>query len=354
MRPSAPKNEDALQELIARFPEVIAPGGDPLLLITREQSVPDGIDASGRWSIDHLFVTRGAVPVLVEVKRATDTRLRREVVGQLLDYAANGVAYWQQGTIAAAFEAQCLIAGDDPAILLADFLDDDDPDEFWKQVDTNLSAGRVRLIIAADEIPRELARIIEFLNEQMQATVLGVELSYFESADGRRTLAPRIIGETERAAGSKGALPRGRAGDMPIEEWINLYIAPRGDDAVNAVQLFIQAVTTLGGSVSVASSRGSIVAMWVTDTGKKLYPGYVGQGGRLGFGLGWLKSHPCFEDERIRRALLDDLHNSFGRLSTDNTGGFPSMPATNLNDPTLKHAFDSFLTRIIGQATGPS
>jgi hypothetical protein len=29
----------------------------------------------------------------VEVKRSTDTRLRREVVGQMLDYAANAVVY---------------------------------------------------------------------------------------------------------------------------------------------------------------------------------------------------------------------------------------------------------------------
>ncbi len=234
MRPSAPRNEDALQELIARTPEVIAGHKDQLLLITREQSVPDGLDASGRWSIDHLFVTRSAVPVLVEVKRATDTRLRREVIGQLLDYAANGVAYWQPGTISAAFEAQCLTTGDDPAILLADFLDEEDAADFWKQVDANLSAGRIRLVIAADEIPRELARIIEFLNEQMQATVLGVELSYYESSDGRRTLAPRIIGETERAASNKNYSARGRAGDMSVPDWINEYIAPRGNEYIHS------------------------------------------------------------------------------------------------------------------------
>jgi hypothetical protein len=34
------------------------------------------------------------VPTLVEVKRRADTRIRREVVGQMLDYAANGVVYW--------------------------------------------------------------------------------------------------------------------------------------------------------------------------------------------------------------------------------------------------------------------
>lgn len=89
-----------MQELVARYPELIEDEDGPPLLIRREHPVPDGLDASARWSIDHLFVTRAAVPVLVELKRAVDTRLRREVVGQLLDYAANGVAFWQAGTIA--------------------------------------------------------------------------------------------------------------------------------------------------------------------------------------------------------------------------------------------------------------
>ena len=31
---------------------------------------------------------------LVECKRASDTRTRREVVAQMLDYAANGTQYW--------------------------------------------------------------------------------------------------------------------------------------------------------------------------------------------------------------------------------------------------------------------
>jgi len=34
-----------------------------------------------------------AIPTIVEVKRSTDTRIRREVVGQMLGYAANAVVY---------------------------------------------------------------------------------------------------------------------------------------------------------------------------------------------------------------------------------------------------------------------
>jgi hypothetical protein len=44
------------------------------------------------------------VPTLIEVKRQSDTRLRREVVGQMLDYAANAVVYWRIDQLRAEFE----------------------------------------------------------------------------------------------------------------------------------------------------------------------------------------------------------------------------------------------------------
>jgi len=56
-------------------------------------SIPDREDGSGRWSLDHLFLDQDSIPTLVEVKRSSDTRIRREVVGQILDYAANALVY---------------------------------------------------------------------------------------------------------------------------------------------------------------------------------------------------------------------------------------------------------------------
>ena len=82
-----------LQELLAQYPGLL-PGDqiDPesprrWLLVAREVSVPD--DTGSRWALDHLFLDRDGVPTLVEVKRGGDSRIRREVVGQLLDYAAH-------------------------------------------------------------------------------------------------------------------------------------------------------------------------------------------------------------------------------------------------------------------------
>lgn len=69
----------------------------------------------GRWSVDRLFLDQDSIPTQVEVKRSTDSRLRRESVGQLLDYAANGVRHWAAGELRKSFERRCAAASQDPA-----------------------------------------------------------------------------------------------------------------------------------------------------------------------------------------------------------------------------------------------
>jgi hypothetical protein len=66
------------------------------LLIKREMPVPDPATTANRWSIDFFFVAQDGMPTFVECKRYKDTRARREVVGQMLEYAANGQYYWDK------------------------------------------------------------------------------------------------------------------------------------------------------------------------------------------------------------------------------------------------------------------
>ena len=203
-------SESLLQKLLADHPDLLA--GDQIdaeeprrwLLVTREMAVPGEQDGAGRWSLDHLFLDQDAIPTLVEVKRSTDTRIRREVIGQMLDYAANAVAYWPVEEIKAKFESRCKDDGVDPEAELAEFLGEgQDASTFWQSVKTNLQAGRVRLLFIADEIPPELRRVVEFLNSQMDpAEVLAIEVKQFVG-ENLKTLVPRVLGQTEKALGRK-------------------------------------------------------------------------------------------------------------------------------------------------------
>jgi hypothetical protein len=72
-------------------------------------------------------------------------------------------------------------------------------DSFWQTVEENLRRGQVRLIFVADQAPRELLRLTEFLNEQMRDTeVLLVEIKQFCAQDGQKAIVPRLLGRPER------------------------------------------------------------------------------------------------------------------------------------------------------------
>ena len=200
--------EDELQTLIARHPELLAweqmsqDGAKRWILVRREQGIAKESGAGNWWSVDHLFIDQDAVPTLVEVKRGADTRLRREVVGQMLEYAAHAWQTWTADSLRQAFGE----GSADPDAELCDRLEieDGDADEFWRRVGDNLAAKRLRLLFVADDMPDELTRIVEFLNATMpNVDVLAVEIKKFDGDSGIRTLVPRVIGRTAKPATSK-------------------------------------------------------------------------------------------------------------------------------------------------------
>ncbi|MCI0490631.1 MAG: hypothetical protein L0229_28905 [Blastocatellia bacterium] len=213
-------SEDLLQGLLAQYPNLLA--GDQIdsnsprqwLLVSREAALPSEEDGARRWSVDHLFLDQDAIPTLVEVKRSSDTRIRREVVGQMLDYAANAVVYWPIEKIRAQFESNCEGQGRSPEQILEEFLGPDaDQEAFWQKAKTNLQAGKVRMLFVADVIPAELRRIVEFLNEQMDpAEVLAVEIKQYVGP-GATTLVPRVIGQTAEAQQKKSS------GAREVRQW---------------------------------------------------------------------------------------------------------------------------------------
>jgi hypothetical protein len=137
--------EDDFQRLLEDYPELLA--GELIdpeeprrwLLVTREIGIPGETDGTGLYSADHLFLDQDGIPTIVEVKRQTDTRLRREVVGQMLDYAANAVAYLPVASIRARFEEACSKKDQSPEDERHDKLGPEvDSEKFWLQVKTNL------------------------------------------------------------------------------------------------------------------------------------------------------------------------------------------------------------------------
>ncbi|MEU9250360.1 hypothetical protein AB0D66_00740 [Streptomyces sp. NPDC048270] len=225
LEPAAFDTEVEFQALLARHPRILDFGsladGRPLrlFLVAREMRVPTGNESGSTYWLDHLFVDADGVPTLVEVKRAADTRIRREVVGQMLDYAANGARYWPAALLQRTFEESCAMDGRPLEDAYRELLGGQSPEEFWVTVEERLAAGRMRLLFVADRIPLELRAIVEFLNRQLRQTdVYAVELTQYRGSGDHRVLVPRVHGEVATAnktqSGSGQAARRWTRADM--------------------------------------------------------------------------------------------------------------------------------------------
>ncbi len=196
--------EDALQTLIERQPNIINgrqidPGSpDPprFALLRREMQVGD-------WSLDHLLVDQHGVLTFVEAKLLENPEARRAVIGQVLDYAAYASEAWSDGRLKQWSADYWRTQGKDIDDVLRETFEGIDVDAFWINVETNLTQGKIRLIIAGDELRPEVRRVIEFLNEQLRTIqIFGLEIRCY-GEEPNAVIVPFLVGQSQAASSHK-------------------------------------------------------------------------------------------------------------------------------------------------------
>jgi hypothetical protein len=292
MHPAHFASENDFQRLLADFPSLLA--GDQIdsasprrwVLVCREKTIPSEDGGSGRQ---------------------TDTRIRREVVGQMLDYAANGVAYWPVEEIRSLFES----GSADPDEAIGELVGPEgDVEAYWQKVKTNLQAGRIRMLFVADLIPPELRKIVEFLNKQMDpAEVLALELRQFEG-QGLKTLVPMVYGQTQEAQQRKGS-------GAPKRQWDEATIFAElerkgGPEAVRVAKAISEWMKTNADRVwfGAGTQDGSMGCAFVHQ-GKDLYPVVLWASGKVEVTFQWIM-RPPFDGDAKRREWLHRLNEIEG------------------------------------------
>ncbi|MEG3614329.1 hypothetical protein [Isoptericola haloaureus] len=185
-------SEDEIQGLVFAHPEVlpVAELDDdfaPLLPIGREIGTSAG-------PIDALFVSPHGGLTLVEAKLWRNPEARREVVGQIVDYART-VATWSYGDLDAACRRSCGRSLWD----LAHDAGADDERRFVDAVSANLRAGRLLLLVVGDGIREDVEAMAAYLQDTPQLHYrLGlVELAIYEDPErGVRVAVPSVVART--------------------------------------------------------------------------------------------------------------------------------------------------------------
>lgn len=202
--------EADIQTLVHTYPACLPIAEiDPVFLgavpICTELNTPAG-------AIDNFMVTPSGLPVLVECKLWRNPEARREVVGQILDYAKE-LSRWSSSDLQREVSARLkrdgnplleLVRRTDPAV---------DEIQFNDALTSNLRRGRFLLLIVGDGIREGVEAIAEYLT--MHAGLhfsLGlVELPIYEMPDGNRLVAPRVLARTSVLTRTVVAVPDGHA-----------------------------------------------------------------------------------------------------------------------------------------------
>jgi hypothetical protein len=225
----------------------------------------------------------------------------------MLDYAANGVVYWPLEQLREVYALQCERDNKDPDVVVAEVAGDEiDVEQFWQRAGENLRAGKVRMVFVSDEIPRELRRVVEFLNGQMNpADVIAIEVKQYVADDGTTTLVPRVIGQSAEVEARKGRRATGESRKWNEETLFAALLEKRGSDEVRAARDLYDWTLARGWRPTFGS--GKVEGSWVPvveGLGREHYPIALYTYGAIEIQFQHLRARPPFDNDDTRLDLL--------------------------------------------------
>jgi hypothetical protein len=203
--------EGKLQDYLEEYPTLIpladiVEGASDLICIGREV-------AAGPGSIDLLCIDKDGLLTVVETKLRRNREARREVIGQIIEYASYASQWTADDVyrIANEYIAKSTKVSERykdktletimQEIIGPEILDED----FRAKIEQNLRDGRIRLIIAVDELIEPLRATVTFLNSHSNFDVLLLQVTDFQETEGRKVLVPLLFGySTKSGGGSRG------------------------------------------------------------------------------------------------------------------------------------------------------
>lgn len=195
--------EGWLQELIRKYPDIlpvaeIEPDFAPLVSVGLEVGTAAG-------SIDNLFLSPQGYLTIVETKLWRNPEARREVVGQIIDYATD-VSRWSFDELehrVRSYNKQ--FRGSDLGVIdslrQAEHIEEADESSIIDTISSNLNRGRFLLLVVGDGIRESVEAMAEFLQRtpQLYFTLALVELQVYEMEGGEGKLQlviPHIVART--------------------------------------------------------------------------------------------------------------------------------------------------------------
>jgi hypothetical protein len=325
--------EKELEDILAEKPQLMIEEGEPDVLLVKRQVT---FEATG--TADLLLIDTNGLPMVVEVKLGKNSESRRQVVGQIFDYVSSlalltvdELDQKVEGTLKEAIRALGNEESEEDAI-----------EKCWQSCGSNLRAGKARVVVAIDEAPEDLIRILRFLNEHSDLDVRLVEIKkYIEDRESSETLfVPRLIVYGGDSITCKPFSSGLRASKKWNEEtFFKAYEENRGAEEANIVRKIFEWAQNnhlLSDPWGRGEVSGSITPKFVYNNNKtSLFTIYT-TSGRIEIPLGHIKRSPPFDDDGKRVDLIQQINKTLTlSIPKNSINKFPSVPISHFKDAAI-------------------
>ncbi|MEH2550735.1 hypothetical protein V1283_007380 [Bradyrhizobium sp. AZCC 2262] len=201
--------EAEIQELVHAHPAALPIAEiDPMFVgaisVCREMQ----LGRAGR--VDNFLITPSGLPVLVECKLWRNPEARREVIGQILDYA-KVLSRWSFSDLQREVANRTGMGPDALLKLVRTVSPTVDEIQFTDAVTANLRRGRFLLLILGDGVREDVEVIASYLQVHagLHFTFGLVEFPVYRLPNGERLVAPRVVARTTSVLRNVVAAPEG-------------------------------------------------------------------------------------------------------------------------------------------------
>ena len=215
--------ENWLQKIIHKNPQIlpiddIESGFAPLISLGREISTSVGY-------IDNLYISPNGYLTIVETKLWRNPEAKREVVGQIIDYAKE-LTNWNFTKLNDGVKnSSQLYNNNSKGIieLIKDFENIEEHEEYKiiDNIERNLKRGRFLLLIVGDGIRESVEEMVDFLSNtpQIQFTLGLVELQFYKNpnVEGELIAIPNLITRTREITRAIVKIENSTTGSVTIE-----------------------------------------------------------------------------------------------------------------------------------------
>ncbi|MET4804411.1 hypothetical protein [Bradyrhizobium sp. LB11.1] len=201
--------EAQIQELVHAHPSALPVAEiDPMfagpISVCREMQ----LGKAGR--VDNFLITPTGLPVLVECKLWRNPEARREVIGQILDYA-KVLSRWSFSDLQREVGSRTGMGPNALLQLVRRVAPNTDEIQFTDAVTANLRRGRFLLLILGDGVREDVEAIASYLqiHAGLHFTFGLVEFPIYRLPSGDHLVAPRVVARTTSILRNVVAAPEG-------------------------------------------------------------------------------------------------------------------------------------------------